>query len=505
MQTCTVSGSPQLFINTASFAIPGCDLALNVPFRGITVAPLNGYIWTAGIGYLQITNYNPVTGELQLTNPCIEVCDGGAVPGTPVPACTAWILTPPPCGASAGPSNLYPYLNSGFVAPDDGDCLDIAVTNVNGLSVGKNIAINGGTYRIQAILSGVLITICNDGAGLTPGTVVDYKDAAGNLIVPIVLIDSNPCTNTAVLEGVPIVCDAGVMVPLEGSENGQVLVWDTGTETASFRTLGIPVLNCTELTACLTLDPTNPPGSDYLVQVEDTSDYTVGDIVTIGGTQFEVITIDSATQMHIQPLIDPVVVQTYNAGQVLCSADCCSRIERIEAMVLDNDAFTCAGTWLDNQVLVDDAAAIVPTSLTAAGTTSVNGNEAEIEITNPSCINSLRVHIVVNSLFVHTSIGADGTERGTTMYLAVDEDTGVLVDVYVMPETYKNTAISGGSATDNIHSHSASFSFVDTIAPLATATYRARAAQNLGAGDTTSLLVSTLAVRMTAQAVGVIV
>lgn len=306
-----------------------CEALVSIVFTNLGEVPVGGWFWAYGLGFLEIVSFNPETSEITLTNPCPEnPCQVQAAPGTPIPANTPWILTIPPCpDASSNPNTIFPYLAVDFTAPANGDCIDITVTNVNGIGVNKNVTIAGGIYRVDAVLSSTLITICNDGAGVTPGTPVIAKDNAGNFLVPIVLVDSNPCNTDPVLAGVPLVCASGVTYPLVGSESGQVLVYDHYTGESNFRTLGIPVLDCTELTVCLTLDPDLPEGTPYLATVVDTSLFTEGQIVTIGGTTFTVDTIDDATHMHLIPTEVPTAIQTYPVGATVCSADCCTQLE----------------------------------------------------------------------------------------------------------------------------------------------------------------------------------
>lgn len=320
------------FKTIAAFAMPGCGAKINVFFDRVGAVPIGAWMWASGIGILEITGFNPITGEIELKNNCPDPICAGQVqspPGTPIPACTVFMLMAPTCTTSSGQnSNPFPFLNAGFTAPPAapavGSCINIAVTNVNGISVGKNITILTGTYYVSSINSATNITICNQGAGLTPGVIVDSTDSAGNLIVPVIVIDTNPCLTDPVLSGQLMVCKNNVLGPIVGTENGQIPVYDSYTDEVNFRTLGIPTLDCTPLTVCLTLDPDLPVDTAYLVTVADTSAFAEGDLVTISGTEFTVDSISDATHMRIVPLSPPDAIQTYNAGAVLCSADCCT-------------------------------------------------------------------------------------------------------------------------------------------------------------------------------------
>lgn len=318
----------QVFKSKQSFCMPDCGARIRVVFEGISDVAIGAWMWAYGIGFLEVAGFNPYTSEIELENPCPEdPCQPQVPPGTPIPACTVFVLTVPPCSAAGGGSSaLFPYLASTLIAPANGECVTVAVTTVNGISVNQEVSINTGVYRVDAVISATQIRICNDGQGLPEGTVVEFSDANGNFIVPIILIDSNPCSNSDVLSGKPLACSGGSASPLAGSASGQILTWDEGTEEASFRTLGIPTLDCTELTVCLTLDPNLPSMTPYLVTVVDTSAYSPTDVVTIGGTQFVVDSIVDGTQMYVIPVVDPVVIQTYPPGSILCAADCCQQL-----------------------------------------------------------------------------------------------------------------------------------------------------------------------------------
>jgi hypothetical protein len=238
------------------------------------------------------------------------------------------------------------------------------VTNVIGLAVGNNISINAGIYRISAIKSATLITICNDGQGLTPGTVVQYQDSSGNLIVPLITINVNPCTNTTIIEGTILACNGGVMSPLTGLMANQVPVLiNPTTGQVAFQTLGIPLLDCTALTAELTLDPALPSGP-YLIQVTSTAAYTVGEIVTIGVLNFTISNIYSSLVMYLVPVVAVSAIETFPVGATVCSASCCARLTVLEDYVYSNT--DAAGhKWLESQVASSTAADTTSGTLTS--------------------------------------------------------------------------------------------------------------------------------------------
>lgn len=379
-----------VFKNKDAFAMPACGASIRVVFDAVGDIPVGAWLWSMGLGYLTIQGFTSSTGEIQLLNECPSTnCTNQAAPGTPIPKCSLFVVLAPNCGgASQGPGTLYPYLNSGFTAPEDGDCIDIAVTNTNGLYVNAVITINTGEYTVTEIKSSTLITICNTGQGLTPGTVVNYQDAADTLIVPIVLLQSNACLATAVPSGVPLGCHNSITVPIAGTLQDQIFVWNEDLGEAEWRSLGIPTLNCTELTVALTLDPALPSGTPYLVNVVSTSAYVVTDLVVVGATQFTVDSIVNGTQMYIVPVVDPVVITTYNAGSTLCSAGCCEVLENqitiINNYLEDNIDPVCEGDWLGNYTTEQVGTSISPTVINTASPLA-SGNLLTWEFDNPSC------------------------------------------------------------------------------------------------------------------------
>lgn len=474
-QIIIIEKKSQVFTASQSFCMPACGQSIRVRFDGITDVAIGAYLWALGVGALKIKGYNSRTEEIELENTCSSGCD--QVPaGTPIPQCTAFVLMVPPCGPGSviGTSSLSPFLNSGFTAPGVGDCIDIAVTNVNGLSVNKNVSIQSGTYRISAIASGTQITICNDGVGLPAGQVVDYRDGEGNLIVPVILIDNNPCLNTSSLSGKLLVCDNGTMVPLGGTVNGQIPVLDISTGEVDFRTLGIPTLSCTTLTVDLTLNPAFPSGTSYVAFVADTSELTGGDTIFIGGVEFSVDSVDSGTQLHITPAVDPAVIQTYQEGALVCEAGCCEvlsdRIDNIQGQVSSDDS-TTAG---------------LPITMTVLGT-SANSAIVAITVTNSLVARNLLIHFTFDFFWKWFVTGTNGqfADINYSSYIAAALNNPA-VAVGVLHASQACTQFRTGSASQATEHESRSGAVV--IAPGDTYTLKAQAAFEYDAGNAASVV-----------------
>lgn len=480
------------FKTAAGTAMPACGAKVRVMFENVVDVPIGANLWAQGIGFLKITGYNSQTNEIEVENECPSTsCDGegNAAPGTPIPACTVFALDAPNCSNVAGVSgSSFPYLNAGFTAPADGNCIDISATNVNGLSVGKNVGISTGTYRISAILSSTLLTICNDGAGITPGTVVEYQDGAGNLIVPLGLIDSNPCTTPGVLSGALLSCKNNIQQPLIGGQDGQVPVYTAATGEVDFRTLGIPTLDCTILIVGLTTDPGFPVGTSYLVQVATTADFAPGLTITIQGEPFIIDTVDNGTQLHATPVTHPAIIHNYPVNTPVCSASCCednaARITILEDLVINNlGSGGGLHLWADQNIA--DAVDITPVTISAAGA-SVAGNNAVLTFFNNSGDYNMGTLFHMSHTFVFNLLGTAGQVCDITFFndwsAQVGIVAGALLPSKALPNVYQFASVP---SSFGINRHS--FHFEETISrvvvPNSSFTVAARGRLQLNGND----------------------
>lgn len=338
-------------------------------------------------------------------------------------------------------------------------------------------------YRISAILTATTITICNDGDGLAPGVVVDPEDGGGNLIVPIVQIDSNPCNNATVLTGKLLVCHNGVEQPLEGVDNNQVPVYDLATGEVNFRTLGIPALDCTTLTVGLTLDPLLPLGTSYLVTVADTSIVLGGDIVNIGGTAFTVDTVDDGVHLHLIPVNAVGAIQNYLPGASVCTGDCCAinsaDIAALQVEVTNIIGNSDGGTPTPHarrstQAGQNVSAAITPGNITL-GAPTFTGTKASLTINNPSLVEALACIVAIdyNLQFIDGTADGEWTSWNELLYNVIDPNpaAALLLDATDTDSKQSNTA---GANVYNVKVRRKTKHKFITIAPGATQTVQAR-------------------------------
>lgn len=306
-----------------SWNIPDCGGSAVLSVSGLRGLLIGSYLWNGSYGYFQVIGFNAATNQVTIQNNCN---DGNAEVGTQVPACSEFVVVDPPSTSGGTTPTLFPYVAIDFTAPAVSACIDITVTTVNGLAVGKNVQIGSGIYRLASIPSSTIINICNDGTGITPGTPVIAQNAQGQFQYPIVLIDTNPCTNDAATQGALIVCNGNVAVPLDGVTAGSVPVLiDPETNYVEFQALSIPTRTCTSLTACLVLTPGT---LEYTLVVADSSQFEIGDILQIGTRtdRYTVTSIPDATHLIVLVDTNPGTIQTINPGTSVCIVDCCEII-----------------------------------------------------------------------------------------------------------------------------------------------------------------------------------
>lgn len=324
--------------------VPACGNTATLTIAGLKSALPGSFLWNPDFGYFEIQSVNPITGQLVVKNTCI---DGNATAGTAVPSCSGFIITgnPVASGGGGGDPTLFPYVAIDFTAPppcpDVGCCINITVTTVNGLATGKDVQIGTGVYTVDAILGAETITICNNGSGITPGTSVIAKDEAGQYQYPIVLIDSNICTNAEVESGTILVCKDGIASPLTGGiEDAVPVLIDAATGEVEFQLLDIPPRTCTVLSASLTLVPAQ---AAYTLVVQDSSDFSIGDVLQLGNRSDRLTITNIPDGTHIQGTLDPVpgAFEEIAIGTPVCLQACCETLaEDVSNLRIGSDTDT---------------------------------------------------------------------------------------------------------------------------------------------------------------------
>ena len=214
----------------SSWNVPVCGGSAELSVPGITNIPPGAYLWHATYGYFEVISFDSIRQIISVQNPCI---DGNAAAGSQIPACTSFVVTAPPCCEDVAQSG--DCVKYDFTAPANGDCVDIILTSTEGLTAGNNVQIGTGIYFLDEVKANNVVTICNQGSGITPGTPVIAQDLAGNYQYCLRGLTTNPCTLTSTTPGAVLTCNAGVSRTLEGGTVGHVIALvDPAINTAQY-------------------------------------------------------------------------------------------------------------------------------------------------------------------------------------------------------------------------------------------------------------------------------
>lgn len=472
--------------------IPACGSTAVVAFTNLKTALIGGQIWNGLYGYFEVTAFNADTGEVTVKNNCV---DGNAAPGTAVPKCAEFIVAPPPCcvGGSEQNALLFPYIAIDFTAQANGACQQITVTSVNGMAVGKNVQIGSGIYRVSSIDSASLITICNDGSGITPGTSVIAKNAAGDYQYPIILIDTNPCSADKVQDGIVLACKDGVTQPLTGLAAGSILtLTNPTTGAAAYSISPNPTFTCAVLTQSLTLQVAQ---AGYTITVSDSTVFNIGNVLQIGtrSDRFTVTGLPDAT--HVVGTLAPVPgsIQLIPVGTSICIISCCealdARADILELVVFNQQARGVTNTSTNTTG-----------TISPGGTTSITSNNAVISLDNVGAV-------AAHNLFSLVTFEVKATGTGSAVLDAIRVSTELFVDlngggfVSFSKDTRYLLEPVGGEDEPAQSDISLVSTRVRLVAPGATDVYTAKATITIegNAGSTTAFTIFTVKI----DAVGV--
>lgn len=357
----------------STWNVPVCGEEATVFVGGLKSANPGSYIWNAEYGYFEIVSFDSSTGQLVIKNNCNE---GNAAAGTNVPACTEFNVTVPPCEC---PDDTDICVAIDFTAPEVGNCVDITLTTTQGVTASDTVEIGTGQYFVDAIKPNDIITICNQGFGITPGTPVIAQDVNGNYQYCLQIISTNPCDREEESEGPLIICNSNdVQGPLECSTIGWVPTALGGDESdVACRPVGST--NCANFDAALNI--TSGDATYANVLVTDSTGFAIGDIIEIAGGigwTAEITGIPDAT--HIDITLSPVPsFNTTIADETLfCLQNCC---DRVEAEIADLGSGTAAG----------NSGATTPGSIDEDE--SAQGSTVSATIVNPSTTNNMKVMV----------------------------------------------------------------------------------------------------------------
>lgn len=396
-----------------SWNVPACGLTATLTIPGLVAITIGSYLWNAEFGYFEITAFDSGLQQVTVLNNCNE---GNAAAGTNVPSCTEFLNAAPPANEE---SPNTPCVEIDFTAPDVGDCIDITLNNTNGILAGDVVQIGSGFYRIAEVKPNDIVTICNDGEGITPGTAVIAKDAAGNYNYCLQIISTSPCDRDVVSNGALIVCNSeGQTTTLEVPEDGWMI---EGTAPQGENFVGAVPIGlvpfCTRLTAPLSIIS----GVALMtLTVGATGGYAVGDIIQIAGYpdvtgipnyRLTITLIPDST--HVTGTMDPVPVASVviPTNTLVCRIGCCELLRNeMEDLACDPLAFR-----LD----VAPAVYTVPVTLDANNyfEAVVDAVISSVNISDAVCLDdvpyAVKAHLTLASNANFAMVPADLSELGT--------------------------------------------------------------------------------------------
>jgi len=329
--------------------IPSCGQSAVLNVDGVIGASVGSYLWAETYGYYKIQSVDAERGQIIVINTCE---DENANPGTQVPPCTCFVVTVPPLSTTTDTTQACVKID--FTAPADGTCIDIILSTTQGITASDTVQIGTGFYFVEAIKPNDIITICNHGEGISPGTAVIARGVDGQFQYCLSTISTNPCNRDNVSEGTLLVCDEdGVTRPLgTPCEAGYVPV-ATGDCTVEMQPVITPVL-CTHLSEQLQIVNGD---ATYSLVVESTTGYTTSDILTISGlpsgTRADVTAVPDATHIAVTLSPTPAAGVLLPVGTLVCTIACCEDIQN-QLVVIDTQIADLADIDVDLQGQIDD-------------------------------------------------------------------------------------------------------------------------------------------------------
>jgi hypothetical protein len=340
---CQESNTQKIIINqfaqalkvANSWNIPACGFSATLSIPGLVSITIGSYLWSESYGYFEVTAFDSGLQQVTILNHCNT---GNAAVGTAVPACSEFINTAPP--APEVDSNTA-CVKIDFTAPANGNCIDITLTTTSGVSAGDTVQIGTGFYRVDDVKPNDIITICNDGEGITPGTSVIALTSIGEYQYCLTIISVSPCDRDAVTNGPIIVCNStGQPSTLIIPQDGWIPEGTSpqGTNAVGTIPLGLEPF-CTRLTAPLAITNGN---ASYTLYVNDSTGYTTNDVLIIAGypaitglpkTRLTVTGTPTGTSLTgtISPV--PGANVTMPTGTQVCRIGCCELVDdRVSAL-----------------------------------------------------------------------------------------------------------------------------------------------------------------------------
>lgn len=404
-----------------SWNVPACGLTATLSIPGLTAIVIGSYLWNSTYGYFEVTAFNSGLQQVTVINRCN---DDNAPAGTEVPACTEFINIDPPADTA---DESTPCVAIDFTAPAVSACIDITLTNTNGVTAGDIVQIGSGFYDVSEVKPNNIITICNNGDGITPGTSVIARDANDNYQYCLQIISVSPCTRDPVVVAPLVACNAeGQAAVFSMPEDNWVPAGrptDGGTNAVKAIPIGIAPV-CTQLAAPLTIVAAQ---ASYSLVVDSSALFFIGDVIQIAGypnstgqpyTRLTVTAVPDGT--HVTATMSPVpgagsVIPT---DTIVCHIGCC---ESLQNQVND---LTCA-----QRFRVPIPTQIVTTPVVLGGAEHffqvlLTGSAITLNIAAFDCLDgpyAAKAYVQVGMVFDYGMAPVDLSEVGA-LYHEVDVD-----------------------------------------------------------------------------------
>lgn len=386
-----------------SFNMPECDSSISIVLPGVQTLLVGGYLWNPTFGYLHVVSFDFTTGRAIVTNEC-QV--GNASPGTEIPSCTLFNVVDPPfeveteCGEGS-------FITADFIVPAIGASVTLQISSTVGLTINNKVQVGSGVYTLTSIPTANSAIIKNDtGYGAAPGTTVSAYDVLGHCITPVTPYVADTCNSPAEATGSLVICNSsGIQTTLDATMAGQVPVCiDPATNTFEAQNTYIEIPICTFLVACLNLIS----GTDtYTIQVDDTSEFTIGNVIVISYPGLEdilwyVSDIPDGTHMVIEAVVPNTIDLTIPENTEICHSHCCDELNYYIT-------HPCKLDWSSAQSSQAGTIFLNPNiATTIAPLASYTSPICSQVIVNPTC-NDLEVFITANFVLVgsiNASMGA---------------------------------------------------------------------------------------------------
>lgn len=310
------------------FNMPSVDEGLALQFDKLDSILPGAVLWNKNVGYLHVKSFEADTSTVIVEN---KDENGNKAIGAAVLAEEKFHVGIPNItdGGEHDYSNL-PMLGADFISPHS--TTTVSVTSINGLKESEEVSIQGYVYNLKTIIDrNTIVLEYIEGKSAVPGQIIEFDpNKCGEPSVAVVPFASNPCEAGAITEGKIIACSDNLLAPIEGTADGQLLVWDDQQEKWVLKNNNFQEM-CASLTKCLIVDTTEVSSDDneeedvtYLTYVTKTNIFSVGNKLNIGGTTFIIREILDDEKMRITPEETPSAPLSFSRGTSVCIEECCT-------------------------------------------------------------------------------------------------------------------------------------------------------------------------------------